>query len=174
MEPNYFNAERVGFYSKVSKNGEGKLLWHTVYSVDPERIDEFKALAKSHKWVISKDETDKETGQPTGRHLVWYTTQKSTQHTDTTYVQIFINKGGNISVEQARTERLKRQRENALREEMFSDMGVDVKALAMAMMGVSTPQQAPVQQQSSLAQTKAPAPKRVVVEDEVTEETEIM
>lgn len=174
MEPNYFNAERVGFYSKVSKNGKGKLLWHTVYAIDPERVDEFKALAKSSQWVINKDETDKVTGQPTGRHLVWYTTEKSTLHVDDTYVQIFINKGGNISVEQARVERQKRQRENALKEEMFRDMGVDVKALAMAMLGVTTPQQAPAQQQSSLAQTKAPAPKRVVVDDEVTEETEIM
>lgn len=172
METNYFSAELVNFYSKQSKNGVK--LFHSVYAVDTERTEEFKALVKSAKYVITKEEVDPESQQATGRLLTWYTTRNSAGHVDDRFVDIFINKGGNISVEQARVNRQKRERENALKAEMLRDMGIDLNAVAMRMMGIDTPQQATAQQPTSLAQTKAPAPKRVVVEEEVTSETDIM
>ena len=161
MNDKNFKAEKVNFYSKPSKKIVGKRSYVTVYAIDQNQLEEFKAFVQGNNKVIHKADTE------SGKHLVWYSTQNRLYVSDEQYVTLYMTKAGDLRIQELTDSLNRMELEDARMELRFRNMGVNVQHLAMSAMGINPSSVAPAQQTVQPTQEiKAPVPQRVSLDDE--------
>lgn len=161
MNDNKFKAEKVNFYSKASKRIGGQRSYVTVYAIDENQVEEFKAHVQGNNKVIHKADAE------SGKHLVWYSTQNRLYVSDEQHVTLYTTRAGELRIQEMTDTLNTMELEDARMKQRLRNFGVDINALALSMLGVQPTTTASAKQNVQPTQeVKAPVPQRVSLDEE--------